>query len=150
MKELTGSATQTVAAPIERCFALVVAVEDYPRWHPDVVRSAEVVERRPDGNPARARAALHVGVGPLVKDFNLTLMVQLAPPASVVLTRVPHDASDQEQFRVAWTLAAVPGGETEISLALDATLSVPRLVPLGGIGDSLADGFVSAAARELA
>ena len=50
---------------------------------------------------------------------------------------------------MAWTLAAAPGGGTEISLALDATLSVPRLVPLGGIGDSLADGFVSAAAREL-
>jgi ribosome-associated toxin RatA of RatAB toxin-antitoxin module len=150
MKELHGTATQSVNAPIDRCYALLVAVEDYPRWHPDVVRSAEVLERRPDGNPARAHADLHVAVGPLTKDFNLTLMIQLAPPASVTLTRVPHDSSDQERFRVSWTLAAAPGGGTEISLALDANLSVPRLVPLGGIGDGLADGFVASAARELA
>jgi hypothetical protein len=70
----------------------------------------------------------------------------------VVLTRIPHDAGDREQFRVAWTLTAAPGGaeRTEIGLALNATLSVPRLVPLTGVGDSLAAGFVSAAARELA
>jgi ribosome-associated toxin RatA of RatAB toxin-antitoxin module len=150
MKELTGSASQTVAAPIDRCYALLVNVEDYPRWHPDVVRSAEVIERRPDGNPARAQTQLHVGIGPLVKDFNLTMMIQLAPPSSVVLTRIPHDAGDAEQFRVAWTLTAGSGGGTEVGLALDATLSVPRLVPLVGVGDSLANGFVSAAARELA
>jgi ribosome-associated toxin RatA of RatAB toxin-antitoxin module len=150
MKELRGKASETVNAPIDRCYALLVAIEDYPRWHPDVVRSAEVLERRPDGNPARAHAVLHAAIGPLTKDFNLTLMIQLAPPASVTLTRVPHDSSDQEEFRVSWTLAAAPGGGTEISLVLHANLSVPRLVPLGGVGDGLADGFVAAAVRELA
>jgi ribosome-associated toxin RatA of RatAB toxin-antitoxin module len=149
MKDLRGSATQTVAAPIERCYELLAAIDDYPRWHPDVVKSAEVVERRPDGNPARARAALHAAVGPLTRDFNLTLMIQLAPPASVTLTRVPHDPSDEEEFQVSWSLAAAAGGGTQISVALHATLSVPRLLPLGGIGDGLAEGFVSAAAREL-
>jgi ribosome-associated toxin RatA of RatAB toxin-antitoxin module len=147
MKELHGTASQHVGVPIERCYELLIDVEDYPRWHPDVVQSAEVIERRPDGSPARARAKLHVGIGPLVKDFNLTLMVQLARPASVTLTRVPHDASDAEQFQVTWTLSAAGGG-TGIGLALAANLSVPRLVPLGGVGDSLAAGFVSAAARE--
>ena len=33
--------------------------------------------------------------------------------------------------------------------ALDATLSVPRLVPVGGIGNELAREFVAAAGRAL-
>ena len=40
-------------------------------------------------------------------------------------------------------------GPTQIRLDLAANLDVPRFVPLGGVGDSMADGFVSAATREL-
>jgi hypothetical protein len=38
----------------------------------------------------------------------------------------------------------------QIRLDLHANLSVPRFLPLGGIGDAVADGFVNAAARALA
>ncbi len=55
---------------------------------------------------------------------------------------------DREQFSVTWHVREAEGG-AEIDLALDANLSVPRLVPLGGIGNGVARGFVDAAARAL-
>jgi ribosome-associated toxin RatA of RatAB toxin-antitoxin module len=149
MKELHGSASRTVAAPVEDCYRLLEAVDGYPAWHPDVVRAAEVLERDADGCPVRARATLHVAVGPLVRDFNLILAVQLERLRRVKLIRQRNEPSDEEQFEVSWRLQ--PEGEraTRIAIELDANLSVPRLVPLGGIGDSMAEGFVSAAARAL-
>jgi ribosome-associated toxin RatA of RatAB toxin-antitoxin module len=149
MKELHGTASRTVAAPVEDCYGLLEAVDGYPAWHPDVVRSVEVLERGADGRPSRARATLHVAVGPLVRDFNLVLAVELEALRRVKLIRQRNEPSDQEQFVVSWRLE--PDGEraTRIAIELDANLSVPRLVPLGGIGDSMAEGFVSAAARAL-
>jgi ribosome-associated toxin RatA of RatAB toxin-antitoxin module len=145
MKELSGSAAQTVNAPIESCYELLAAVDAYPSWYPDVVQSVEVLERAADGAPVRAEATLHVARGPLVKDFHLLLAVELASPNAITLIRQRHGPSDQEDFRVAWQLSSRRAG-TEIALALDANLSVPRLVPLGSIGDALAGGFVTAAA----
>lgn len=147
MKQLHGSASASVAAPIEACFALVEAVDRYPLWYPDVVREAEVVERSDDGRPTATRATLHASVGPIVKDFQLLLAVKAQQFSAVQLTRIPHDASDPERFEVLWSLQ--PGSETRIHLTLDASLSVPRLVPVGGIGDSMAAGFVAAAAAAL-
>ena len=36
-----------------------------------------------------------------------------------------------------------------LALAVQASLSVPRLVPVGGIGDGLAQGFVASATKAL-
>ena len=147
MKELHGAASETVGTPIEQCYELLLAVDRYPDWYPDVVREAEVVERDPDGTPTKARATLHVSAGPLVRDFRLLLAVVAQRPTRVRLARIPHDSSDDEEFQVTWRLHG--DGQTRIELELDANLSVPRLVPLGGIGESLARGFVTAAANEL-
>ncbi len=147
MKELHGTAETSVTVPIERCFALLHAVETYPAWYPDVVRDVEVVEHDRDGSARQARAVLHVAAGPLVQDFKLLLAVSADPPREVNLTRIPHDRSDPEQFAVTWLLAG--NGRTQIHLDLRANLSVPRFIPLGGLGDSLAHGFVDAAARAL-
>lgn len=147
MKRLEGNASASVSAPIERCFALLYAVETYPAWYPEVVRDAEVVEHDADGGATKARAQLHVSVGPLVQDFNLLLAVAAEPPRAVTLSRIAHDRSDSEEFEVAWRLEQQ--GQTQIQLDLHANLSVPRFLPLGGIGDSLARGFVEAAARAL-
>lgn len=148
MKELDGSASATVAAPVAQAFELLAAVERYPVWAPDLVRGVEVVERDPDGRASKARATLHVSLGPLTRDFNLLLDVAPDPPRSVRLTRIPHDARDPEEFRVIWRLRE--GAQTQIELAVKANLSVPRLLPVSGIGDGLAQGFVDAAARALA
>jgi ribosome-associated toxin RatA of RatAB toxin-antitoxin module len=147
MKELHGTSSASVAAGVERCFELLAAVDRYPNWYPEVVRSVEVVERDPDGRPTKARASLHVAQGPLVRDFALLLSVQTEPFRVVRLTRIPHEPSDPERFQVAWSLGEGP--ETRIGLELSANLSVPRFVPVGAIGDGLARGFVASAVREL-
>lgn len=147
MKQLRGTATAVVPATVEQCFSLLAAVDGYPRWYPDVVRVAEVVETGEDGHPSRAQATLHVAYGPLAKDFPLVLAIALDRPRTVRLTRLPNEPGDDEQFEVIWRLE--DGGATRIDLELDARLDVPRLLPIGGIGDVMADGFVHAAVEAL-
>jgi ribosome-associated toxin RatA of RatAB toxin-antitoxin module len=148
MKELSGAATEVVSAPIEQCFALLQAVDHYPDWHPEVVREVEVLRRDAQGSPTKARTTLHVARGPLVRDFRLLMDVAARPPAAVTLVRVRNDPSDQEQFEVRWQLQE-ERSRTEVRLGVHANLSVPRLVPVGGIGDAMAQGFVDAAVRAL-
>jgi ribosome-associated toxin RatA of RatAB toxin-antitoxin module len=148
MKELTGTATRVVAASTDDCFALLQAVDRYPVWHPDVVKEVDIVERGPDGPPTQIRTTLHVSRGPLVRDFHLLMAVAAEQPVAVTLTRLRNEPSDQEQFEVRWRLRQ-QGAATQVRLDIAANLSVPRLVPLGGVGDAMAEGFVAAAANAL-
>lgn len=143
MKDLSGSANATVHAPLANCLALVEAVDAYPSWYPEVVRSVDVLERNEQGRATRARTKLHLSQGPLSRDFELVMAVDVAGDL-VRLSRIPDDAHDGERFEVRWRLE-----EHRISLELEASLDVPRLLPIGGIGDSVAKGFVSAAVRAL-
>jgi hypothetical protein len=93
------------------------------------------------------QTTLHVAQGPLTRDFDLLMDVTVERPTTVDLSRVPHERSDDERFQVVWRLTEQSG--TRIDLELRANLSVPRFVPLGGIGDSVAQGFVTAAVRQL-
>lgn len=147
MKELRGTASGVTTAPLEDCVSFLLAVDRYPEWHPDVVRSVEVIERDGEGVATRARGKLHVAVGPVVKDFNLILAITREVPGTVKLTRIPHHPGDDERFEVIWRLQESSG--TRIQLDLAATLPVPRLVPVGGIGDHLARSFVADATRAL-
>lgn len=147
MKELTGSASATTAASPEACTSLLEAIDRYPTWYPEVVKSVEVLERDDQGRPSRVRAKLHVERGPMTRDFDLTMEVKLHPPGAVRLSRVPHDGRDGEKFEVNWFVRGTQPVEIQLNLA--ANLDVPRFVPLGGVGDSMADGFVSAATRAL-
>ena len=148
MKELRGAASGVVAAPVEACIQLLEAVERYPDWYREVVEEVEVRERDDQGRATQAQTTLHVSYGPVVRSFRLLLAVVVERPTTVTLTRIPHDRSDQEQFEVVWRLQD-EGGNTRISLGLDANLSVPRFVPLGGAGDAMAEGFVAAATKAL-
>lgn len=144
MKELRGAAAALVAAPLAQCLALVEAVDGYPVWYPEVVRAVDVHERDARGLPSRAQTKLHVSAGPMTKDFDLLMAVTVEPPATVKLTKVGGNA----KFDVIWRLT--DGENTRIELHLDANLEVPRFVPLGEVGNSVAQGFVSAASAELA
>lgn len=144
MKDLEGSASGVTSASAEDCVRFLRAVDGYPDWHGDVVRRVEVRERDPEGNPTRARALLHVAVGPVVKDFDLVLAITVPDPGTVKLTRIPNDARDPERFDVIWRVEG-----RRIRLDVRATLSVPRFLPVLGIGDLLAAGFVNAATRAL-
>jgi ribosome-associated toxin RatA of RatAB toxin-antitoxin module len=146
MKELHGSAHAAVDAPVDKCVALLEAVDRYPEWHPDVVHEVEVLARN-DGHPTRVRAKLHVARGPLVKDFNLVMSVASDGARQVRLTKVQDAQSGPEQFEVTWLVEDT--GPTLIRLDLSASLDVPRFLPVGGVGDGLAEGFVAAAVKEL-
>ena len=144
MKELRGAAAALVPAPLAQCLALVEAVDEYPVWYPEVVRAVEVLERDGRGLPNRARTKLHLSAGPMTKDFDLLMAVTVEPPATVKLSKVGGTA----KFDVIWRLN--DGENTRIELELDANLEVPRFLPLGDVGNSVAQGFVSAASAELA
>jgi hypothetical protein len=77
----------------------------------------------------------------------LVIHVEYSDHDAVCLSRVPHEPSDPEKFEVVWRVA--PGPATRLSIELSAALEVPRLVPLGGVGDRIAQGFADAAKREL-
>ncbi len=147
MKELHARAGTSVNATAEQVLDLLRAVDEYPTWYPDGVRAAAVLERDDEGRPTKVNATLHVASGPLVRDFRLTLAVTSPDPTTIKLARVPHDSRDPERFEVTWRVLERHG--VRIELALDANLSVPRLLPVGGVGESIARGFVDAAARTL-
>jgi ribosome-associated toxin RatA of RatAB toxin-antitoxin module len=144
MKELRGAAATVVPAPLAQCLALVEAVDEYPVWYPEVVRAVEVLERDAGGVPSRAQTKLHLSAGPVTNDFDLLMAVAVKPPATVKLAKVGGTA----KFDVIWRLTE--GENTRIELELDARLDVPRFLALGDVGNSVAQGFVSAASAELA
>ncbi len=147
MKELTGHAEGTTAASPDACLSLLAAVDRYPNWYPEVVKEVEVLERDDQGRPTKAHTKLRVQHGPITRDFDLTMEVKRDPPGAVRLSRIPHHGSDGEKFDVNWFVAG--GQSTSIRLDLAANLDVPRFLPLGGIGEAMAAGFVSAATKEL-
>lgn len=147
MKELSGSASAVVSAPPDQCMALFEAVDRYPDWHPKEVRRVEVLDRDEGGHPTRVRAKLHVARGPLVKDFNLVLTVASDRTREVKLTKVHDRDSGPEQFNVTWLVE--DSGGTRIRLDLAASLDVPRFLPVGGVGNAMAQDFVAAAVRQL-
>lgn len=147
MKELHGAASAAVDAPADACIALFEAVDKYPEWHPDVVQEVKVLERADDGHPTRVHTKLHLARGPLVKDFNLVLSVASDGSRQVKLTKVRDRDSGPERFDVAWRVQ--DAGGTRIELELGASLDVPRFLPVGGVGDAMAEGFVAAAVKAL-
>src|SRR5213075_3015715 len=136
MKELTGSANAPVAASAEECVALLAAVDRYPSWYPEVVRWVDVLERDPSGQPTQVRTKLHIAQGPLAKDFDLAMAVAVEPEGTVRLARIPHGPSDEEHFDVIWHVESA--ARTNIRVDLRANLSVPRFLPIGGIGHAMA------------
>ena len=148
MKDLHGEAARPVSASPQRSLDLLSDLEGYPRWYPDVVRRVDVLQR--DGELVKqARVTLHAAIGPINRDLELVLSVARTPD-TVTLARVRNERSDRERFEVAWRARPTGADQTRLELALDASLDLPRLLPTGGLADTLAAGFVEAAARELA
>ncbi len=147
MKHLHGGARANIDVPIEDCFALLAALDAYPSWYPEVVREVAVVESGEDGTPLRAETKLHLSYGPVSRDLDLLLALRVSRPGLVQLTHVPRGASSGASFDAIWRLADHAG--TELELELDAVMPLPRLVPLGGVGNAFAAGFMRAAVGRL-
>jgi ribosome-associated toxin RatA of RatAB toxin-antitoxin module len=146
-REFHGEAVEVVAAPLNDCFALVAAVDHYPDWCPDIVRYVDVLDRGVGGQPSRVRMRMRIARGALATEFDLLLTVVVEPLRTVRLTRVTDHPTNQE-FTATWTLG--PAGSTRVALELDAKLRVPWYVHAHGVGDVIADGFITAACRMLA
>lgn len=149
MKELHATASASVPAGEAAAVALLRDLADYPRWYPEGVRDVSVLERDETGAPTRVRTNLRVAHGPLQRDFGLVLVVSTPAPGTIQLVRESHGRGDEEQFSVTWRVSAAPGAGSRVELQLEASLSVPRLLPVGGVGEAIAQGFVGAASREL-
>jgi hypothetical protein len=143
VKDLRGSAETSISAPVEECLSVLASVDRYPTWYPDVIREVEVLKRGRDGLPSRARTWVHLAFGPLAGDFRFEISVTVKSDA-VILARIPDSSSDPERLEVHWRLA--PG---ELGVDIVARLELPRLIPVGGAGDSVAQGFADAAKRVL-
>jgi ribosome-associated toxin RatA of RatAB toxin-antitoxin module len=148
-REFHGEAATVVAAPQETCLALFAAVDRYPEWLPDVIREVDVLDRSPNGQPSKVRMTVHVARGGLSKEFKLLLAIVVDAPGSVKLTRVTDHPTNQE-FNATWTLQPATDTGTRVALQLDAKLRVPWYISGDGIGDSIAEAFVSAASSRLA
>ena len=144
MKRLSGHAETVCDASAASVSELLRAVDRYPDWHGELVRRVAVRERDADGYPAKVDARLHVAIGPVRHDLELTLAVAAERPDSISLTRLPNDAEDREAFVAVWRVDE--HRRTTIRLSLEAELEVPRLLPLGDLGHRLVTGFVEAAA----
>jgi ribosome-associated toxin RatA of RatAB toxin-antitoxin module len=146
-REFHGEAAEVVAAPQEVCLALVAAVDRYPDWCPEVIREVDVLDGDADGQPRSVRMRMHIARGGLVREFDLFLAIVVEPPGSVKLTRVTDHPTNQE-LNATWSLR--PAASTRVARELDAKLRVPGYIPAGGVGDAIAEAFVSAASRRLA
>lgn len=152
MKELHGRASGTAPASKQRCQDLLLAVERYPAWHPDVIRSVTPAEQPAHPHGQRVNATVHFSYGPISRDLELLLDVGLDPTGAVRLERVPYDENDDERFTVHWSLVEQTFGvHTDIELKLAARLDVPRFlpIPVHTIGDTFATGLLEAAIAEL-
>lgn len=143
MKDLRGSATTAVSVPPEECISVLAAVDQYPVWYPDVIREVEVLERDKHGVARRARTTVHLAFGPLANEYRFEITVDVKPSAVIVI-RVPNEPSDQERLEVRWRVKP-----RQLGVEVVARLDVPRFLPVGGAGDSVAQGFVEAARRVL-
>jgi polyketide cyclase/dehydrase/lipid transport protein len=148
MKRIDGTASSVVAAPPQRCFGLVAAIDRYPSWNGELVREVEVLAWTGDASPARARLAIHVAQSPFGKDHELILDVHTEPARVVHLTRLPADGSDRDQLAISWRI----DGERATRLSLDfraTTSMVPSFLPLPGVGNLIAQHLLEIAVRAL-
>ena len=144
MRRLRAHASGAVDAPLAAAMALLRDLEGYPCWYPEGVRAVRVLARGPDGFAQRVEVTLRLGQGPVRRDFELT-MTAVAPARGVLaLERSPNGPDDPERLTITWQAT-----RSSISIELDALLDVPRLLPVGGVAESLARGLVQAAVRSL-
>jgi hypothetical protein len=151
MREITATAQGETPTPIERCFERLVDVEGYPSWYPTGVKRAEQLERAPDGQLTKVAATLALTSGPIQRDFALEFAVTTERPTLIELRRVPQGSGGgADLVLITWRLRALAAELTELAVAFDAELDVPRFLPLGGIADGIAGGFLAAAIASFA
>ncbi|MGH9043535.1 MAG: SRPBCC family protein [Acidimicrobiales bacterium] len=130
----------TVSATPERCFAVAVDVEAYPRWAADI-KTVSVHERDEEGRPLLAsfRAAA------FGRTTSYTLSYEyLAPPGGLSWRLTKGDITTRLDGR--YKFVALGDGRTEVTYHLEVELRVP--IP-GFIKMRAQSRIMSTALREL-
>ena len=71
------------------------------------------------------------------------------PPRTLLITRIPNEATAPETLELCWRVAPVAAG-TRLELDVAAVASfVPRVLPLGGIGNLVAETLLASATDAL-
>jgi hypothetical protein len=148
VKDLAATAAEQTPAPRSEVYALLSDFEGYPRWAPGTVPTAEVLERDDEGEPSRIKTTLRGALGPIGGDFKVHMAVALQPQTRVELRRLPKSSDDREEIAVIWRLSEIDSG-TEVELALQARLSIPRFVPVVDVPQRFAREFLGSAISAL-
>lgn len=148
MKEVRGLATTSVPVGLPRCFTLLAAVEQYPRWVGEYVHRVQVLRLDQSGYPEQALATVHVPQSTFAKDFQLALTIEASFPEALRLTRIPEHSEDQDRLDLLWRLK--DGEGTTLSLQFVARISfLPSFLPVGDVGDTIAEAVLDAAVGAL-
>lgn len=138
----------TVRASPADCLAVVGDVEGYPSWYPALIRRVQLIPPAHPGGPPVVQATLHGRLGPVERDFTLLLEVSRSQDGRMVrLSRLAHEDSDPERVELVWRIG--DSDPAELSIEVSACLDVPRWLPLQGVGDTVAEGFLAAARQAL-
>jgi hypothetical protein len=148
MKQLNATAAGDAAAPIDACYDRLADVEAYPNWHPAGVKRAHALEHDSAGAPTKVSTTFVLQR--LQRDFAIEMAVRLERPHLVELRRLPKKPGDTEQVILTWRLTERGADRTAITLDLEAALDLPRFLPIGGVGDTIARGFLEAAVASFA
>lgn len=121
MTVLSGSSTADIDAPIDRCWAVVEAIDRAPEWQGGLER-VEVVERDELGRPS---------VCDTVNDAKFTkvscrVRVRYDPPRQLTFSRL--DSEDVDFMEGSWELQDLGGERTRATYNLSVDPGpVPRL-----------------------
>jgi uncharacterized membrane protein len=80
-----------IAAPLDACFAVLCAFDEYPRWSSPIL-SCRVLDRHPDGMPKRVEFALDM----TIKTVRYVLEYVWDLPRGVTWTMVEGDLASVE------------------------------------------------------
>jgi len=149
MKQLDGRADAVVSPPPATCFSVLGAVERYPDWGGEFIRSVTVLGRDARGLPTRAHVVVHVAQSPFAKTFEFDVAIRAEPHAAVTLSRLPSGPSDADRVSLSWSPHTEDRG-TRIGLVFAAAVSfLPAALPLPGVGDLIARTLLDTAVRGL-
>lgn len=121
MSEAVADSIVINAAPRE-VMDVIVDIEDYPRWQSDI-REVEILERDPQGRPARARFVVDARLLTAIYTLDYTYAED----------GVRWDLVSSEQLRQldgGYRVAGGGDGTTTVTyeLVADPTISLPRLM----------------------
>jgi ribosome-associated toxin RatA of RatAB toxin-antitoxin module len=145
MGTLRGERSAEIQAPIDEVYAVLVDVEDYPRWQPDV-KSVEVFERDSQGRPVLA------GITQDAKVRTLGVRVRYTHHAPREISWRLDGKGDVKAMNGAWRLEDLGDGRTRATYSLEVDPGMALSLLLRGpvaqkVTDHVLDGTLDALRR---